>query len=100
MKVRYSPRAAEDLELLRQYLAERSPQGALHVMASLFAAIEFVRRFPDAAQKTRIPGVRGKLVPRYRYKIFYRVLVSEQVVQILHVRHTSRRPWDEAPADE
>jgi addiction module RelE/StbE family toxin len=100
MRVRYSPRATEDLELLRQYLAEHSPQAVAQVMASIFAAIEFIRRFPDAAEETRIPGVRGKLVPRNRYRIFYRVLTSEDAVQILHIRHTSRRTWDENHSDE
>jgi hypothetical protein len=31
------------------------------------------------------------LVSRYPYKIFYRI--RENLVEILHVRHTSRRPW-------
>jgi toxin ParE1/3/4 len=35
--------------------------------------------------------VRMKVVRRYRYKIFYRV--TGETVEILHVRHTSRRPW-------
>jgi plasmid stabilization system protein ParE len=34
-----------------------------------------------------------KLVRRYRYRVFHR-MVDSDTVEILHVRHTSRRPWD------
>jgi addiction module RelE/StbE family toxin len=100
MKIRYSPRATSDLELIHEYLAKRNPQGAVKVMTAIFAAIEFIRRFPDAAETTRIPDVRGKLVQRYRFKIFYRVLTSEDLIEIVHVRHTSRRPWGEEQDSE
>jgi toxin ParE1/3/4 len=33
-----------------------------------------------------------KVVRRYRYKIFYSI--TGDTVEILHVRHTSRRPWN------
>jgi plasmid stabilization system protein ParE len=62
-------------------------------MAAIFVALEFIRRHPEAAEMTSIPGVRGKIVQRYRFKIFYRVLASEEVVEIVHVRHASRRAW-------
>jgi plasmid stabilization system protein ParE len=31
------------------------------------------------------------IVRRYRYKIFY--AVAGDTVEIIHVRHASRRPW-------
>ena len=62
-------------------------------MAAIFAAIEFIRRYPRGAEKTNIPGVHGKVVHKYRFKIFYRVIEDEDVTEIVHVRHTSRRSW-------
>ena len=93
MIVRYSPRATRDLESIREYLARHTPKGTVSVFTAIYAAIEFVRRHPEAAEVTRIPGVRVKIVPRYRFKIFYRVLETADTVEIVHVRHTSRRPW-------
>jgi plasmid stabilization system protein ParE len=49
---------------------------------------------PHASQRTDDPEVRVKVMRRYGYKIFYRI-VEEDVVEIMHVRHTSRRPWPE-----
>src|ERR1051326_5342475 len=94
MRIRYSPRATRDLHAIYEYLVERSPRGAGNVMAAIFASVEFIRRNPEAAPAVRnIAGVRGVVVHRYRFKVFYRVLSSEDVVEVVHVRHTSRRPW-------
>jgi toxin ParE1/3/4 len=93
MKIRYSPRAVTDLESIRQFLVERSPRGAANVLASIFVAIEFVRRNPEASQATRIPNIRAMVVRRYRFRIFYRLIEGADVIEIIHVRHTSRRSW-------
>jgi toxin ParE1/3/4 len=93
MKVRYSRRATGDLQSISQYLNSRSIQGAVNVLTAIYGAIEFIRRHPEAAQVTTIAGVRGMIVRRYRFKIFYRVVESASVIEIVHVRHTSRRPW-------
>jgi len=93
MIVRYGPRATRDLEAIREYLSEHSPNAAVNVLTAIYAAIEFIRRHPEAAQGTRIEGVRAKVVQRYRFKIFYRVIESDGALEIIHVRHTSRQPW-------
>ena len=94
MKLRYSPRATRDLDAIYEYLAKRDPQRAANVMAAIFAAVEFVRRHPEAAPVvTNIPGVRSIVVRRYRFRAFYRVVWSQDLVEIVHVRHTPRRSW-------
>jgi toxin ParE1/3/4 len=93
MKVRYSPRACRDLEATHEFLSSRSPKGAANVLAAIYAAIEFVRRNPESTQTTRIPNVRAMVVRRYRFKIFYRVIEADKAIEIVHVRHTSRRSW-------
>jgi len=93
MKVRYSRRAAHDLESIREYLTSRSTRGAVNVLSAIYLAIEFIRRNPLAAERTTIADVRAKTVRKYRFKVFYRVIASDDVVEIVHVRHTSRRPW-------
>lgn len=93
MIVRYSPRATRDLQSIQEYLSERSPRGALNVLTAIYAAVEFVRRHPAAAQSTNLPAVSAKIVQRYRFKIFYRAVETDNAIEIIHVRHTSRRPW-------
>jgi plasmid stabilization system protein ParE len=40
---------------------------------------------------TGLPAILVKIAPKYLYKIFYRV--DREVIDILHIRHASRRPW-------
>ena len=46
---------------------------------------------PFASEQTDDPTLRVKIVLGFRYKIFYRI--REDIIEIVHVRHTSRRPW-------
>jgi len=91
MIIRYTPRARGDIESIFLYLNERSPGGARNVLAAIYAGVQFIAENPEASQRTDDPNVRVKIVRRYRYKIFYDVIGD--AIQILHIRHTSRRPW-------
>jgi plasmid stabilization system protein ParE len=91
MIVRFTRRAEADLVAIQDYLERRSPEGARRVAASLLQTIEVVANHPQSGASTRRPHVFVKIVPNYPYKIFYRV--SERSIDILHVRHSARRPW-------
>jgi addiction module RelE/StbE family toxin len=94
MRVRYSSRAKADLNSIYTYIDSHSPRGAVNVMAAIYAAVEFIRRNPNATPRAlRISDTRAMVVRHYPYRIFYRVSLSEDVVEIVHIRHTSRRPW-------
>jgi len=91
MIVRFTPRAEADLIAIQDYLDRRSPKGARRVALSLRRTIEVVARHPQSGASTRRPQILVKIVPGYPYKIFYRV--SEGSIDILHIRHSARRPW-------
>jgi len=65
MRIRYSRRATNDLISINEYLSARSPRGAVSLMSAIYAAVEFIRRHPKAAEMTRIHGVRGKIVRKF-----------------------------------
>ena len=88
MRVRYTPRAFSDRERIIEYLRERSPVGARNVAASIRDTVAQLREHPLSGFLTNDPEVRVVFVVRYPYKIFYRV---REIVEILHIRHTSRR---------
>jgi plasmid stabilization system protein ParE len=91
MRVRYTPRARGDIEGIWRYIEERSPSGAGNVLKAIYAGVQFIAEYPEASERTDDPSVRVKVVRRYRYRIFYRII--DDRIEILHVRHTSRRPW-------
>jgi plasmid stabilization system protein ParE len=91
VRLRFTPQAQRDIEKIYAYLNQQSPSGAYNVSVAIYAATRFIAERPKASPPTEKPNVRVKVVRRYRYKIFYRVIGD--TVEILHVRHTSRRPW-------
>jgi plasmid stabilization system protein ParE len=91
MKVRFRDRALADLSEISSYLAQRNPAASRNVIEAIHNAVRDIAQFPMSARRTDDHSVRVKVVSRYRYKIFYSVGVGE--VEILHVRHGSRRSW-------
>jgi toxin ParE1/3/4 len=91
MIVRYRAQALSDIDEIFRYLEERSPSGALNVLRAIYAGIYLIAEQPHANQRTDDPDIRVKVMQRYRYKIFYSVLGND-AVEIIHVRHTARRP--------
>jgi toxin ParE1/3/4 len=92
MKVRYRARALADLEDIFRYLSPRSLTGAEKVLRAIYAAIKEISEHPRSTLRTSDPDIRTKILGRYRYKIFYRI-VDDDTVEIVHVRHGARRPW-------
>jgi toxin ParE1/3/4 len=91
MRVRYTPEAFSDRERILEYLRQRSPSGSKNVAASIREAVAQLGDQPHSGYRTDDPDVRVAFVVRYPYKIFYRV--RDDAVEILHIRHTSRRAW-------
>jgi plasmid stabilization system protein ParE len=86
MKIRYRAQALGDIDEIYRYLQKRNVVRAIH------AGIRLIGEQPLACQRTDDPQVRVKVLRRYRYKIFFSIIDGE-TVEIMHVRHTSRRPW-------
>jgi toxin ParE1/3/4 len=95
MRVRYTPRARGDIDRIYGYLDKRSEGGTRNVLLAIYAGVQFIAERPEGSERTDDPNVRVKLVRRYRYKIFYSVVGD--TVEILHVRHMSRKPWKGEP---
>ena len=92
MKVEYSNRAAADLRKLAADSLQFGDAVAMAVEMRIHRIVAHVAEYPAAAERVaERPGVHVVPLVRYPYKIFYRVL--EDRVRILHIRHTSRRPW-------
>jgi plasmid stabilization system protein ParE len=90
VKVRYTLRAAEELDQVLSYIDERSPGGARHVKARIQAMLELIALHPSAGQLTSKRSLRRVVVYPYPYLIFYSA--SDDEVIIHGVRHAARRP--------
>jgi toxin ParE1/3/4 len=94
MKVEYSNRALADLRKLSAgSQATFGHRVAAALETRIRAIVEQIRQAPESAPRVeQRPGVRVVPLIRYPYKIFYRI--ADDTVRILHIRHTSRRPWE------
>ncbi len=92
MKLVYSRRAMTDLDsIAAYYTANASPVIASAIGQRLEDVIDRICRIPHAAPRvSQRSQVRVVAVVRYPFRIFYRV--REDTIDVLHVRHTSRRP--------
>jgi len=93
MRVRYRPQALGDIDQISRYFEKPNPAGAANVLRAIYAAIHLIAEQPYAYRRTDDPEIRVAALRRYRYKIYYSIL-DGNTVEIIHVRHASRRPWE------
>jgi toxin ParE1/3/4 len=97
MKILYTDAALRDLTEIADWLAGHYPAIAPVVERRIREVVARIGRWPESARHSgKRLGVRVVPVGRYPYKIFYRV--TADAVEILHIHHAAREPWDEQQA--
>jgi toxin ParE1/3/4 len=89
MKVRFTRTAQRDLSEIYDYISQNNPVIASRFVTRLVERARELSENPLQERKTDEPNVRVIVEPRLRYLIFYSIVGEE--VQIMHIRHTSRR---------
>jgi toxin ParE1/3/4 len=87
MRVRFTPRARNDLVAILNYLDERSPQGVRNVKRAIRKTIELIGQFPHSGRRAGVQELR--VLPSGRY---WSIEAGE--AWIVHIRHAARRPWE------
>lgn len=94
MKLRYLPRARNDVVNIHSYISKHNPRAATTVVHAIRATAHLLARYPGLGRKTDIAGVHVLSVARFPYLV-YHTAVGDDLV-IVHVRHASRA----APTDQ
>jgi len=92
LKLEYSERAVSEISGIVEYLRVRNPHAAQRVALELKTAVQVVAQFPYSGRDVG-NGIRVFPVGRYPYLIYW--TIQNDIVSVLHVRHTSRTPWPE-----
>jgi plasmid stabilization system protein ParE len=97
MRLRWRPRALQDLRDIRSYIAAHSsPTAAERVRRHLRTRAARLLDSPSIGVVTSDPEIRILPPTRYPYRIYYTVQGDDVV--ILHIRHTARKsPEDLSP---
>jgi toxin ParE1/3/4 len=90
MKLRYTLPALADLASILDYIADRSPQGALRIHTRVRAVTDLLLRYPLAGALTDDPAIRRITTTPYPYLIFYEATDHEIIIHA--VRHGARDP--------
>lgn len=90
MRVRWLRKALRNLDDEASYIAVDDVSAARLVVARVFDAVAALEQQPALGRPGRVPGTRELVVHETRYLAPYRV--RGDVIEILRVFHTSRRP--------
>ena len=92
MRLVYSRRSLADLAGIASYYSINASQAVAESIERRFIEVtERIHRAPESAPRVEQRSeVRVVSVIRYPFRIFYRV--RRDSVEILHIRHASRRP--------
>jgi toxin ParE1/3/4 len=91
MRVRFTPRARNDLDAILKYLDERSPQGARNVHRTIRRTIELIGQAPEGGRRVKVQNARVLPTRGHPYLIYWSIEAGE--AWLVHIRHAARRPW-------
>ena len=91
MKLGFREAARADIRDIHTHISQWSPEGAANVSRDIYAVCRLIAEHPFSSPETSDPYVRVKHLVRFPYNIFYSI--GNNRVEILHIRHTSRREW-------
>ncbi len=92
MKLRFTPRAASDLEAIHTYIANDKPDAATTVIERIGRSAQMLETFPYMGHEGVVAGTLEHTVSGFPYVIVYRVEIGDGdgdevvVVSIYHGR--------------
>ncbi|HEX3504944.1 MAG TPA: type II toxin-antitoxin system RelE/ParE family toxin [Xanthobacteraceae bacterium] len=96
MKIRFTPRATQDLVDIADYISKRSPKASLHVRAAILDSLQTLTLFPEAGRSQKMPSVRKLVTRKYSYLVYYRIDAASNEAIIVTIQHPARdRPYED-----
>jgi plasmid stabilization system protein ParE len=97
MKLRFTPRALENIAHIADYLHARNPSAAQRVRDDIYDGLRNVILFPQVGRPQQTKGVRKLVTRRFAYLIYYTVDSAAAEIIVLSVKHPAqKRAHDDA----
>ena len=87
MKLRFTPRATENLVEIAEYLHQRNPAAARRVRADIYDSLQNLMLFPAAGRLQKVENVRKLVTAKYGYLIYYALDEAADEIAVLNVKH-------------
>lgn len=88
MEIIWRRAALNDLEAVREFIAQSNPQAAARVHNAIREAVDRLAQHPHFGRAGRVEGTRELIIAGAPYIVVYRVI--ENQIRILAIIHTSR----------
>jgi addiction module RelE/StbE family toxin len=93
MRLRYTPRARDDIAEIHEFISLRNPVAAGNVISLIRKTAEALTQNPEIGRPGRVVGTRELAVVRYPFIVVYRTVNHE--IHVLSVIHTARQ-WPQS----
>jgi toxin ParE1/3/4 len=91
MKLRFTPRATDNIAVAADYICERNPAAALRVREAIYESLQNLILFPEAGPRQKTEGVRKLVTRKYRYIVYYMIDQDAEEIVILNVKHPAQK---------
>ena len=91
MKLRFTPRAVEDICELADYIREKNLAASERVRATIYESLQTLLLFPKVGRPQTTQGVRKLVTRKYSYLVYYTFDESNSEIVILGVKHSARQ---------
>jgi toxin ParE1/3/4 len=71
MKLRFTPRATQDLADIADYIRAHSPAAAFRVRGAILKSLQNLVLWPEIGRRQTVEGVRKLVTRRYPYFVYY-----------------------------
>jgi toxin ParE1/3/4 len=91
MKLRFTPRAAQDIAAIADYIRARNPSAAQQVRAAILHSLQNLVLFPKVGRAQALEGVRKLVTRKYPYLVYCRVdEAAEEIIILTHPASCAR----------
>jgi len=91
MKLRFTPRAIENIVAIAEYIQARNPAAAQRVRAAIYESLQDLVLFPYAGRQQQTEGVRKFVTRKYAYLVYYMIDDAAEEIIILNVKHSAQK---------
>ena len=91
MKLRFTPRAIENIVSVANYFRTRNPAAAERVQSDIYDRLQNLLLFPHVGRRQNAPGVRRTITRKYSYLVYYTVDEEADEVMVLNVKHPATK---------
>jgi toxin ParE1/3/4 len=91
MKLRFTPRATENIAAIANYIRQHNPSGAHNVRTAIYESLQNLILYPHVGRRQKTEGVRKLVTRKYFYLVYYTVDIDAEEIIILNVKHPAQQ---------